>query len=54
MDISPEAQNTQDSICKTHESQEVGRPKCGYYGPSEKGEQNTHGRSYRDIFLSRG
>ena len=26
MDISPEAQNTQDTICKTHETQEEGRP----------------------------
>ena len=25
-----------------------GRPKCGYFGPSSKGEQNIHGRSYRD------
>jgi hypothetical protein len=25
-----------------------GRPKCGYFIPSSKGEQNTHGRSYRD------
>ena len=32
MDISPEAQNTQDTICKTHETQE-GRPKCGYFLP---------------------
>ena len=33
-DISPEAQNTQDTICKTHETQEEGRPKCGYFDPS--------------------
>jgi hypothetical protein len=31
MDISPEAQNTQDTIHKTHESQEERRPKCGYF-----------------------
>ena len=31
MDISPEAQNTQDAICKLHETQEEGRPKCGYF-----------------------
>jgi hypothetical protein len=30
VDISPEAQNTQDTICKTHETQEEGRAKCGY------------------------
>jgi hypothetical protein len=29
VDISPESTNTQDTICKTHETQE-GRPKCGY------------------------
>jgi hypothetical protein len=26
----PEAQNTRDTICKTHETQEEGRSKCGY------------------------
>jgi hypothetical protein len=34
IDISPEAQITQDTICKTHETQEEGRPKCGYFDPS--------------------
>jgi hypothetical protein len=34
MDISPEAQNTQDTVCKPHETQEEGRPKCGYFDPS--------------------
>jgi hypothetical protein len=34
VDISPEAQNTQDTICKTHEAQEEGRPKCGFFNPS--------------------
>ena len=28
VDISPEAQNTQGTTCKTHETQEEGRPKC--------------------------
>jgi hypothetical protein len=28
--ISLEAQNTQDTICKTHETHEEERPKCGY------------------------
>jgi hypothetical protein len=32
--ISPEAQNTQDTINKLHETQEEGRPKYGYFGPS--------------------
>ena len=32
--ISPEAQNTQDSIHKTHEIPDEGRPKCGYFDPS--------------------
>jgi hypothetical protein len=40
-DISPKAHNTQDAICKTHETQEEGRPKCGYFNPSYKGEQNA-------------
>jgi hypothetical protein len=31
VDISPEAQNTQDTIHKTHETQEEGRPTCGYF-----------------------
>jgi hypothetical protein len=30
VDISPEAQSTQDTICKTHETQER-RPKCRYF-----------------------
>jgi hypothetical protein len=34
VDISPESQNTQDTICKTHETQEEGRTKCGYFDPS--------------------
>ena len=24
----------QDTICKTHETQEEGRPKCGHFAPS--------------------
>jgi hypothetical protein len=38
VDISPEAQNTQDKICKTHETQEGG-PKCGYFHFSLKGNK---------------
>ena len=53
MDISPEARNTQDTVHKLHETQEKGRPKCGYFDPSKKGKQNNHGRSYRDKVLSR-
>jgi hypothetical protein len=33
VDISPEAQNVQDTIHKLHETQE-GRPKAGYFDPS--------------------
>jgi hypothetical protein len=33
-DINPETQSTQDTICKTHETQEEGRQKCGYFDPS--------------------
>ena len=34
----------QDTICKTHETQEERRPKCGHFAPFENWEQNTHGR----------
>jgi hypothetical protein len=37
--ISPEARSTQDIICKTHETQEEGKPKCGYFDPSQKEEK---------------
>jgi hypothetical protein len=53
VEISPEAQNAQDTIRKTHETQEEGRPKCVYFDPSKKREQNTHGKSYRDKVWSR-
>jgi hypothetical protein len=39
VDISPEAQNTQDTIHRPHEAQEEGRPKYRYFGPSLKGDQ---------------
>jgi hypothetical protein len=52
VDIIPEAWNTQDTIHKTHETQEEGKPKCGYFEPSKKGG-NTHGRSYREKEWSR-
>jgi hypothetical protein len=31
VDIRPEARNRQDTIHKPHETQEEGRPKCGYF-----------------------
>ena len=34
MDINPLAQNTQDTIHKTHDTQEKGRPKCEHFDPS--------------------
>ena len=41
----PETQDIQDSIWKTHETEEEEeRPKCGYFIPSQNKEQNTHGR----------
>ena len=49
---SPEVQNTQDTIHKPHEIEE-GRPQYEYLQPSQKGEQNTHGRSYKDKVWSR-
>ena len=48
----PRILNTQDTICKTYETQEEGRPKCEYFLPSWKGEQNTNGQSYRDKIQS--
>jgi hypothetical protein len=37
VDISPEAQNTQDTIQRTNEAQEEERPKYGYFGISDDG-----------------
>ena len=39
----PEAQDIQDTIWKTHESEEEERPKSGYFIPSLNEEHNTHG-----------
>jgi hypothetical protein len=39
VDISPEAQNTQDTICKIYETEEKGRLKCGYFHPSRTGNK---------------
>jgi hypothetical protein len=33
VDISPETLNTQETICKTQENQEAGRPMGGYFIP---------------------
>ena len=46
--ILDQKQTTQDTICKTHETRDEGRPKCRYFIGSYNGEQNTHGRTYRD------
>jgi hypothetical protein len=32
--MSTKTQRIQDTICKTHETQEEGRPKCRYFAPS--------------------
>jgi hypothetical protein len=53
VDISPEAKNIQDTICKTHETQEEERPKCGHFNPSYKGEQNNQGMNYRGKIQSK-
>jgi hypothetical protein len=53
VDISPEVQNTQDTIHRPNEAQEAGRPKYGYFSPSYKGEQITHVRKYIDNNWSR-
>jgi hypothetical protein len=39
VDINPESQNNQDTICKTHETQEEGRPKCGYFDLIRRGNK---------------
>ena len=39
MDISPKAPNNQDTICRPHEAQAEGRPKCGCFSFSEKGNK---------------
>jgi hypothetical protein len=38
--ISPETRNTQDTICKTQETQEDGRPKCEYFDPLRMGTKH--------------
>jgi hypothetical protein len=53
VDISPESQNAQDTIDRPHEAPEEGRPKCEYFVPSYKREQNTYGRRYRDKVWSK-
>jgi hypothetical protein len=45
VDISPETLNTQDTICKTQENQEEGRPTGGYFIPPLNREQITQERS---------
>jgi hypothetical protein len=53
MDISPKAPNTQDIIHTPHEAQEIGRPMGGFFSPSLKVEQNTHGKKYQDKVWNR-
>ena len=49
MDINSEAQNTHDTIYKSHGTQ-GGRPKCSYFDPSKKGEQIAHGNVTKKKF----
>ena len=49
MDISPKAQNKQDTIHRPQEAQEEGRPKCGCFGFSEKGNKILTG--VMNVFL---
>jgi hypothetical protein len=44
VDINPKALNSQDTIRKTHETQEEERPMCECFSPSENGKENTPGR----------
>jgi hypothetical protein len=39
VDIRSEVHSTQDTICKTHETQEERRPKCGYFYPLRRGNK---------------
>jgi hypothetical protein len=41
--IFPKAQNTKDTIHRPHETQEEGRPKCGSFHPTKKGNKITTG-----------
>jgi hypothetical protein len=49
--ISP-VQNTQDTIHRPLEPHKEGRSQCEYFGPSYKGNQNTHGRIYETMFVA--
>ena len=39
MVTNPKAPNNQYTIQRSHEAQEVGRPKCGCFGPSRNGSK---------------
>ena len=41
--LAQKAWNTQDTTHRPHEAQEEERPKCGYFDPYWKVNQNTHG-----------
>ena len=43
MDISLKTWYIQDTIHRTHEAQEKGKPKCEFFHPYWKVDQNTHG-----------
>jgi hypothetical protein len=40
----PQAQNTHGTTHTPYETQEEGRPKCGCFSPTPKGEENNHHR----------
>ena len=46
--LSLKLRKKQGKICKTHETQQEGRPTCGYVVPSQNWEQKIHGKSYRE------
>jgi hypothetical protein len=50
VDISPEAENTQDSIHRPYEEE---KPKCESFSAFQKGEQSSHRRKYGDKIWSR-
>jgi hypothetical protein len=53
LDISSQAWTTQDTIYRQHKIQEEGRPKFGYLVLLRRGDQNTHGKRYREKVWSR-
>jgi hypothetical protein len=50
VDISSEVWNTQDTIHRQHETQEQGRPQCGYFGFLRRRIKISMGEETETIF----